>query len=72
MPDLIPVTSGPLMMKMSLLIARAHAMLINTSPATSPMMLPQKSLTTNDLVMSTTSKVQTARCPIGRGRGDGP
>src|SRR5215208_7342641 len=35
-PDLIPVTSGPLMMKMSLRIARANVMPTNTNPATSP------------------------------------
>src|SRR4029450_12591521 len=54
-PDLTPVTSGPFITKMSLLIARAQPTTINTNPATSPMRLPQNSLTINDLVISTTS-----------------
>src|SRR5215213_1603142 len=54
-PDLTPVTSGPLMTKISLPIARAPATPTNTNPATSPMRLPQNSLTINDLVISTTS-----------------
>jgi hypothetical protein len=62
-PDLIPVTSGPLITKMSLLIARATVVPISTSPATSPIRLPQNSMTIIDFLMSTTSKFQTARSP---------
>src|SRR4030095_5003316 len=60
-PDSIPVTSGPLMTKMSLLIARTPVTPTSTNPATSPMRLPQNNLTINDLVTSTTSKFQPAR-----------
>jgi hypothetical protein len=40
---------------MSLLIARAAVTPMSTNPATSPMMLPQKNLMINDLVILTTS-----------------
>src|SRR5215213_7564539 len=71
-PDLIPVTSDPLMMKMSLRIARANVMPTNTNPATSPIRLPQNSLTTDDLVILITSEFQTARLPMKKGRDHGP
>jgi hypothetical protein len=71
-PDLIPVTSGPLMMKMSLLIARANVMPINTNPASSPIRLPQNSLTTVDLIILITSEFETARSPSKKARDYGP
>src|SRR6188472_4657929 len=66
-PDLIPVTSGPLITKMWLLIARATVMPINTKPATSPIRLPQNNLTTIDFVMSTTSASSLHACPTETG-----
>src|SRR4029450_4199734 len=68
MPDLIPVTSDPVMTKMSLLIARTPVTATNTNPATSPMRLPQNSLTINDLVISTTSRYTPARLSVRDGR----